>query len=614
MLVVAADRPLVSRPVGAAVFVKSRRYHPGSARRLALSGRDLLASCRRVALGERGEIRLFRSLGRADRIFCLVVDGVPGSPDPALQAFPPALLEPDPGSPERLPEPLAADVRPNQDRPADAKLKIIAGLLNVSFDDLRQREAARRQRQLIGVAAVSLTLMLVMLGLTIAAVIARNEAERQTLTATRTTDFLRSLFKISDPDEARGAQVTAREMLDRGVRELSTSTELRDQPGVRAELLTTLAEVYASLGLYRSAAELAGQAGAIPGQNQAARARQAIVVAQTALMNSDYDTGLRALDASLKRDDLDAADRIKLLLEQGELFKAMGRADDAERVLGEARAAALAQTPPNREAAVQALASLAGNDFESGNLGRAVTRLRQTVAQRTALSGPLHTEVQFALNTLGTVAIKRGDRVAAERYFRQTLDLQRKVMGDQHPHVAITRGNLARAMVEERKFADAALLVEQALATLRRSNDPTLDSLANLHDTLGLAYAGLGRTADAEASLAEALRVARFHGLAKEGEILVDRTEMRCATGRTQDFAGALDQAAAIYTRTEASDDWRLARLASVRGGCLLASGDTAAARPLILNNVRAIDVRWGRDSLFGIASHTLAARVGGKR
>jgi hypothetical protein len=105
------------------------------------------------------------------------------------------------------------------------------------------------------------------------AFIARNEAERErrlaeqkTLTAERTADFMISLFRVSDPSEARGNAVTAREILDRGARQIDQS--LREEPQVRAELSTTLGEVYTGLGLYNSALELLTKAGEVPGKTR----------------------------------------------------------------------------------------------------------------------------------------------------------------------------------------------------------------------------------------------------------------------------------------------------------------------------------------------------------
>lgn len=99
------------------------------------------------------EIRAFQGLGRSDEIFCLVVDGEPNAPPSAAsrECFPPSLR----ARAADGREPLAADARDINLRD-DAKLRLIAGILGVGFDDLRQRDRRRRRRRLVrGAAAIA---------------------------------------------------------------------------------------------------------------------------------------------------------------------------------------------------------------------------------------------------------------------------------------------------------------------------------------------------------------------------------------------------------------------------------------------------------------------------
>ncbi len=104
------------------------------------------------------EIRLFRSLGRGERIFCMIVDGDPQAPTLDEACFPPALLESGVGE---VHEPLAADARNWADGKLLAKLKLISGILGIRLDDLRQREQKRKIRlraiyAVLGVIALAL--------------------------------------------------------------------------------------------------------------------------------------------------------------------------------------------------------------------------------------------------------------------------------------------------------------------------------------------------------------------------------------------------------------------------------------------------------------------------
>ena len=95
------------------------------------------------------EIEYFKSLGRGDRIFCLLIEG-------GAESLPVAVQSDSLGRPL---EPLAADPRRNADGKRLAKLKIISGLLNTNLDQLVRREAVRQQRQLISVAALCVSVL-----------------------------------------------------------------------------------------------------------------------------------------------------------------------------------------------------------------------------------------------------------------------------------------------------------------------------------------------------------------------------------------------------------------------------------------------------------------------
>jgi WD40 repeat protein len=95
------------------------------------------------------EIRAFRELGRADRIFALIVGGEPYAQRPETECFPPSLrlgaapgARTGPGSVDIL----AADARPEGDGRRNALLKLLAGILDVGYDTLRQRDHERQVR------------------------------------------------------------------------------------------------------------------------------------------------------------------------------------------------------------------------------------------------------------------------------------------------------------------------------------------------------------------------------------------------------------------------------------------------------------------------------------
>jgi hypothetical protein len=112
------------------------------------------------------EIRTFKRLGRAEWIFPLIIDGEPnsrGSPSTAhLECFPSALgqnVDADGRWETGAPDPIAADARPGKDGRHNALLKVISGMVEVSFDDLRQRERSRQTKRRLAWAASTTALL-----------------------------------------------------------------------------------------------------------------------------------------------------------------------------------------------------------------------------------------------------------------------------------------------------------------------------------------------------------------------------------------------------------------------------------------------------------------------
>ncbi|MBV9489686.1 MAG: TIR domain-containing protein [Verrucomicrobia bacterium] len=118
------------------------------------------------------EIRYFKSLQAEERVLCFIVAGQPNAADtPHSQqeeCFPDAArFRVGTGGTltDVRTEPLAVDVRKRGDGKRNAKLKTIAGLAGVNFDDLKRREQRRRlwQKLRIGSLIVMLTAFIISL-------------------------------------------------------------------------------------------------------------------------------------------------------------------------------------------------------------------------------------------------------------------------------------------------------------------------------------------------------------------------------------------------------------------------------------------------------------------
>ncbi|WIG56279.1 MAG: hypothetical protein OJF61_002067 [Rhodanobacteraceae bacterium] len=129
------------------------------------------------------EVLAYKRMGRASRIFCLIVDGEPNATDlpgrEAEECFCPALrfaTGADGRPTDERTEPIAADVRPGKDGKQNAKLKLIAGMLDVGFDALKQREQRRQVQRMTAIAALAVIVMLITSALAVAAQVSRHRA------------------------------------------------------------------------------------------------------------------------------------------------------------------------------------------------------------------------------------------------------------------------------------------------------------------------------------------------------------------------------------------------------------------------------------------------------
>jgi tetratricopeptide (TPR) repeat protein len=554
------------------------------------------------------EIRIFKSLGREDCILCLIVAGEPSVSD----CFPAALrfkVEGGEITAVLAPEPLAADVRPHKDDRQVARLKIVAGLLGVPFDRLRQRELVRRQRRLAVIAATSALACVVFGVLAAAALFASKEAnrqrvlaEQQSLTARRTAEFLKSLFVVSDPSEALGNSITAREVLDRGVRQVDE--ELKEEPLVRADLSTTLGEVYASLGLLKEGEGLLARARAVPMQSDEMAARQSAALGDVQFQRGEYDAALaslqqasRSLDQSANRD---STLRGRILLSEGDVYARKDNYEQSRRSYREALALAAGSSSADREVVAQALQGIAEADFYDGRLDQAALGLQKALAARLALSGELHPSSIELLNQWGTVEYMRGHLAAAGEYFQRTLVLEQRVLGDRHPHLADTRNNLGRVLLEQRKFDQARQMLQKSLDNRSSQIVETQGGWAFVYGNLALADAQLGDYSTAEPLFHKGLQAAIINKHRLHGPILTDIADLECRTGRVNDGLTRLDEARPIVAARYPDDPWRVAYVDNVRAGCLTQVKRYAEAERLIESSDPVILKKWPSGTLYG--------------
>ncbi len=227
-----------------------------------------------------------------------------------------------------------------------------------------------------------------------------------------------------------------------------------------------------------------------------------------------------------------------------------------------------------------------------------------------------HSEVAKRLNNLAVVLYDQGDYDDAEKYFRRTLEMRRR-LGDRDQETRV-RNNLASLLLIRGEYAEAERLYLEGLARRMERDGPddrdvatSLRSLGTLHytqglfekaepplrealairrrvygkgdpkvaavlDKLGSVLAAQGRGEEAEASFLEALEIQRT--ALGEDHLDLARTRKNLAAlllaeGSPETAAVLLPRALATFYRVKPAGDWEIADAESVLGAYLMAVG-----------------------------------------
>ncbi len=402
----------------------------------------------------------------------------------------------------------------------------------------RVRKFVRRHRT--GVLAGGVALAAILLGIAgtttgmIRAVNAERRARLEAATAQQVSSFLVGLFQVSDPDQARGSTITAREILDAGSERIGT--ELAGQPLTQARLLGTMGTVYRKLGLLEAAEpqlqralELRrGQPG-VPASDLAASLGELADLYLDQARYADAEQALR--EAMPLVDEADREGRLQLagsLTDLGSVYRRQGRYDEADPLYRQALDIRLSELGPRSPVVADSYNSLAILGWNRGRFDEAERLYLQALAiwegaygedhadvakglnnlallyhhqkrHREAqrmyeraigiyerILGPEHPRLATAVNNLGLVMHEQGDLDAAEPRYLRALEIREKVLGAAHPDVAQTLNNLGNLRRDQKRWGEARADYERALA-IRRA------ALGESHSDVGWTLRDMGR-------------------------------------------------------------------------------------------------------------------------
>ena len=340
----------------------------------------------------------------------------------------------------------------------------------------------------------------------------RDRANREAQAAERVSDFLVGAFAISDPDESRGNKITAREVLDKGARQIET--DLAGQPALQARLMSTMGKVYEGLGLYEPARQLLDKAIGLQKKTLGPDHQETLasqrMLARILQYQAQYSAAEKLYSETLQKQERflgsDAMDALRTKANLGSLYNEQGRYADAEKLLSETVKATTQASGQNSPETMSALHSLAIAYDGERQYAKEADIWEELYRLRSQTLGPDHPDTVNSMQNLAYVYYKVGKAAEAEKLQRQGLEIGRRVLGNDHPSVLLAIGNLANTLLSEGKPAEAEPLQREALEGRRRILGPnhpeTQYAIANLANILSAQK----RYREAEALYREALQ------------------------------------------------------------------------------------------------------------
>ena len=502
----------------------------------------------------------------------------------------------------------------------------------------RVRKFVSRHRAGVAAAAIVLALVLGLAAtMTVQAVRLarqRDEIRAERDKALKLTGLLEQVFSGSDPSEALGETLTAREILDKGG--ARAMAELENQPETRAALALVIGRVYQRLGLKERAQPFLEQSVSLR-QRLFGPSHLAVAESLLALALLDQDRGefaaaeagqRRALDilrAQLGSEDAKVADALNdlsatliarakypeaeavlreaLVVHRkthgnvhesvagdlsnlGSVLRKTGKLPEAESAHREALAIGRRVFGPVHPALARQINNLAVALVDLGRFEEAEVLAREALGITRKLYGAEHPDIALQLSNLGSILRNRGDYDGAIGAAREGLEMRRKLFGPDHEQVAMSLSNLGDLQEQRGDLAEARTLYEESLRIERKVLGPehprNAINLAHLAD-LSLAAGDVGRAESLARESMEIRRKALGEGHADFGTSLLTLGSVRLAAGAGEEAEELMRRGLEILEKALPAGNWRIADARSRLGACLATRRKAKEAEPLLV-------------------------------
>ncbi len=387
---------------------------------------------------------------------------------------------------------------------------------------------------------------------------ARDRANEEAETAKQVSEFLVGLFEVSDPFEARGNTITAREILDKGAEKIER--ELKGQPLVQARMMDTMGKVYTSLGLHDTAEPLLRKALSIReeglGPTHPDVAETLTSLGRSLQVKGELEEAIRVLRTALDiRDKVLAPGTVDAGWSRyflGSTLAVAGHYQEARPLLEQARKIFATALGPDHWAVAWCLNDL-GRSYENmGDYAAARPFYAEALRIKEKLYGRDHPDVGIGLNNVGFVLAHLGDYQSAEPLIERALRINEINFGSDHPATADSFHSLGDLLRLQGRFMEARPALERALSIQSKTLDSDAPPLALTLDSLARVLQALGETGHAEEHFRRALAIrekAFPPGDPSIADTLEGYASLLRATGRAAQAALLEDRARAIRAK-----------------------------------------------------------------
>ena len=338
-------------------------------------------------------------------------------------------------------------------------------------------------------------------------------AAREAETARQVSTLLTELFEISDPGEARGNSVTARELLDRGAERVAR--DLADRPLIAVKMMRVIGTVYVRLGLYDRAVELLEEAltlsESMPEVNAAELGWLLCVLGDVYLRQGELNKAeyvlYRSLEVRERFFGVQHEDVADSLTQIGRLRFVQNRFEEGASPLLRAIRINERTLGPDSDAYAESLRYLALCYRSLGRREAAERLLRRAIEIRERALGPSHHTLVNPLDNLANLYRELGRHEAAIALHERGLGIIEKTLSATHPRLATKLNNLAIAYKAVERYDEAEPLLLRSLAIREEVLGPEHPQVSTTLNALGTLYQELGRLNEAERFLLRSLAV-----------------------------------------------------------------------------------------------------------